>query len=382
MTRYLARDFMKHVVHIIRAARPTASQLAILVVLSLVVFRVGGARQPASPPSVIVITIDGLRWQEFFGGADRGYFKRDDKGSGSEPERRFWRDTPEERRAALMPFVWNTLAEQGQIFGDAGAGSTARLTNGLFFSYPGYNEMFAGVADPRVDSNDKVPNPNVTVLEWLNRRPGFAGRVAAFGAWDVLPSILNVDRSGVRVGSGWSVIPGAATERERAINELAADLPRFWNYGPLDAPVVYAALEHLRTRTPGVLYVMLGEGDEWAHQGRYDLYLDATARADRFIERIWTAVQAMPAYQGRTSLLVTTDHGRGSTTKDWMNHGRDVKAAERTWIAVLGPDVPGLGVRRGVNVTTSQVAATIASLAGEDFNAAVPAAARPLPLRP
>lgn len=349
-------------------------------IVALFVAMPGGQAQPGPGRHVIVITIDGLRWQEFFGGAGREYFRRDAKGSGGEPERRFWRDTPAERREALMPFVWRTLAREGQIFGDAEAGSPARLTNGLFFSYPGYNEMFAGRADPRVDSNDKVPNPNVTVFEWLNRRPGFEGRVAAFGSWDVLPSILNASRSGIPVGSGWAIVPNPATDRERAINELAGDLPRFWSYGPVDAPVVYAAIEHVRTRAPRALYLMLGEGDEWAHQGRYDQYLDATHRADRFLERIWTTVQGMPEYAGRTSLLVTTDHGRGATTTDWTNHGRDVPAAERTWIAVLGPGVAPLGVRRDAPVTTAQVAATIAWLVGEDFRSAVPEAAAALPV--
>jgi Metalloenzyme superfamily len=346
--------------------------------IALLAFSAGGKAQTAAPPNVIVITIDGLRWQEFFGGASRDYFKRDRKGSGGEPERRFWRDTPEQRRSTLMPFMWSTIAQQGQIFGDATAGSTSRLTNGLWFSYPGYSEMFTGKADPRVDSNDRVPNPNVTVFEWLNGRPGFEGRVAAFGAWDVLASILNVERSRLPVGSGWNVVPGATTEREREINQLAADLPRLWDYGPSDAPVVYAAIEALRTHKPRVLYLMLGEGDEWAHEGRYDLYLDATSRADRFIERIWMTIQSMPEYAGHTSLVVTTDHGRGATTRDWTDHGKDVPAAERTWIAVLGPDIAALGIRRNVNVTTSQIASTIASLVGQDFKAAMPAAAPPL----
>lgn len=359
----------------------TVRRRAPVVLVAVVAAVLSGRAQPAAPSNVLVITIDGLRWQEFFGGADRDYFKRDDKGSGGEAERRFWRETPQDRRTTLMPFIWNTLAPQGQIFGDGTAGSTARLTNGLFFSYPGYSEMFAGLADPRVDSNARVPNPNLTVLEWLNRRPGFEEHVAAFGSWDVLPSILNVDRSGLHIGSGWNVIPNPTTEREREINQLAADLPRIWTYGPFDAPVVYAALEHLRTRKPRALYVMLGEGDEWAHQGRYDLYLDATNRADGFIERIWTTMQSMPEYAGRTSLLVTTDHGRGATTTDWMNHGREVKPAERTWIALMGPNVPKLSIRRDVHVKTSQVAATIAWLVGEDFTAAAPGVAPPLPLR-
>jgi hypothetical protein len=45
----------------------------------------------------------------------------------------------------------------------------------------------------------------------------------------------------------------------------------------------------------------------------------------------------------------------------------------------MGPGVPAGGVRRDVRVTQSQVAATIAGLLGEDYNAAVPKAAKPLP---
>jgi hypothetical protein len=44
--------------------------------------------------------------------------------------------------------------------------------------------------------------------------------------------------------------------------------------------MVYAAIEALRTSKPRVLYIMLGDGDEWAHEGRYDLYLDAAQRGN------------------------------------------------------------------------------------------------------
>jgi hypothetical protein len=341
--------------------------------------RLAAQSMPAPASNVIFITIDGLRWQEMFGGAAQEYFKRDRSGEPGPAEKRFWRPTPEERRAVMMPFIWNTVATRGQMFGDPAKNSRAHVTNGLWFSYPGYNEMFSGAADPRIDSNDKTPNPNVTVLEWLNGRPGFAGRVAAFGSWDVLPSILNVDRSRIPVGSGRTPVPSAKTDRERAINELASDLPTYWEYGPFDAPIVYAALEALRTAKPRALYVMLGEGDEWAHEGRYDLYLDATRRADRFIERIWTTAQSMPEYKDKTALVITTDHGRGATTADWGDHGKKVPAAENTWIAAIGAGIAPLGVREGVTVTTSQIAATLAALVGEDFRAAAKTAAPPLP---
>jgi hypothetical protein len=350
------------------------------VALSLAVVAMAPGRAQAPSRKVVVITIDGLRWQEMFTGADREYFKKEKDGEPGAAEKRFWRPTGDERRAALLPFVWNTIAGKGQIFGDPSKGSRAHVTNGLWFSYPGYNEMFSGAADPRVDSNDKIPNPNITVFEWLNTRPGFKGRVAAFGSWDVLPFILNDARSHIPVGSGFTPVPHPKTDRERAINELASDLPPYWDYGPFDAPIVYAAIEALRTTRPRVLYVMLGEGDEWAHAGRYDLYLDAAYRADRFIRRVWETLQSLPEYANQTTLLVTTDHGRGAATSDWTDHGRKVPAAESTWMAALGPAVPPLGVRQSVTVTTSQFAATIALAVGEDFRGAAATAAPPLPL--
>ncbi len=348
--------------------------------LVMALFATTSMAQPVSP-HVVVITIDGLRFQEMFGGADEAYFKRDAKGLIDPASPRFSGPTPEARRATLMPFTWNVIAKQGQVFGDPSRKSRSHLTNGLWFSYPGYNELLSGLADPRVDSNRKVPNPNVTVLEWLNGRPGFEGRVFAFGSWDVLPFILNTARSGLKVGSGFSPVPSPETERERELNELAGDLPPYWSYGTFDAPFVRAAIDALKSGKPRVLYLLLGEGDEWAHEGRYDLYLDATTRADRFIERIWTTIQSLPEYRDRTTLLVTTDHGRGATLKDWMDHGKDVPAAEDTWMAALGPSVPALGVRGNLTVTTSQFAATIASVVGEDFRKATPQAAPPLPLR-
>ncbi len=215
-----------------RTDRPIVG-LAVVTAAVVAACALAQAQAPAPAQNVVIITIDGLRWQEFFGGANRDYFHRDSDGNAGEPEQRFWRDSPEERRRTLFPFIWSTMATRGQVFGDPSADSESRVTNGLWFSYPGYSEMFAGVADPRIASNDKIPNPNVTVLEWLNRRPGFEGRVAAFGSWDVLPSILNIERSGLPVGTGYRPVPSPATPREQAINELATDLASVLALRPL-----------------------------------------------------------------------------------------------------------------------------------------------------
>ena len=333
--------------------------------------------------NVLIVTFDGFRWQELFGGYDRAYNTKAEGGVADLAREllaaRFDRATPEARRETLLPFLWTVVAREGQVFGDATRKSRVRITNGLWFSYPGYNEMLAGAADARVDSNDKKVNPNLTVLEWLNRRPGFEGRVAAYGSWDVLPFIVAAERSRVHTNGDGPAILEPKSERDQLLNDVTDDLPHYWSGERFDAPTMQGALEYFRTRKPRVLYVMLGETDEWAHGRRYDLYLDAAWRSDRFVKRLWELAQSLPEYRGRTALVLATDHGRGATPADWTDHGDKVPAAEPIWMAVMGPRTPALGVREGVEGTQSQLAATVAALLGQDFRTASPAAAPPLP---
>jgi hypothetical protein len=354
-------------------------------VIAVALFVAAGQPPAAQADNVFFVTLDGMRWQEIFEGLHADYLTKDGGGVSEESaamsSKRYGASSPAERRQKLMPFLWTVVARQGQIFGDPSHHSLAHVTNGLWFSYPGYNEMLSGAPDPRVDSNDPRPNPNVTVLEWLNQRPSFKGKVAAFGSWDVLPFIVNEARSGVPSNAVGPPIDTPSSEREHAINDFAAELPRYWAGERFDAPTALGALEYLRAHHPRVFYVMLGETDEWAHGRRYDLYLDAAERNDRFIRRLWETAQAIPQYTNRTALVIATDHGRGDTAVDWTDHGRKVPAAERIWMAAMGAGVPSLGIRSDVTVTQSQIAATIAALLGEDFRAAYPKAAPPLNLR-
>ena len=355
---------------------------------ALLVFASFAAPAPAAEhartaENVIVVTLDGFRWQELFGGADESFMDAKQGGVRDVPglKRRYLRPTAEGRREALMPFFWGTVATKGQVFGDPGKHARATSTNGLKFSYPGYSEMFCGLADPRIDSNAKRANPNLSVLEFLDGRPGFRGRVEAVCTWDVFPSIFRSDRNGLRVHSGWEPIRAdRLTDRERTLNETMESVPRYWPDNAFDVFTTGAARSALERRKPRVLYVGLGETDEWGHGRRYDLYLDAANKADRFLADTWEWLQMDPQYRGKTALLVTTDHGRGTTRADWTDHGKAVAGAEFIWVAVMGPDTPGLGVRQKVEVTQSQVAATVAALVGEDFRATSPKAAPPLPV--
>ncbi|MGE0609884.1 MAG: alkaline phosphatase family protein [Pirellulales bacterium] len=344
-------------------------------------------RSAGSPPTtktrnVVIVTLDGFRWQEFFGGAEEGLIDREAGGVKDIDglRNRYLRSTAEDRRAALLPFIWDTVAQQGQIFGDAQQQSLAVCTNGKKFSYPGYNEIFCGFGDEQIDSNGKQNNANLSVLEFLDSRPALHGRVAVFCTWDVFPFIFRSSENGLKVHAGWNpIMDEPLSTRQQATNDLMEMLPRYWPDNVFDVITCQAAREHLLRHKPRVLCIGLGETDEWGHGRRYDLYLDSAHFADRFLAELWQTLQELPDYKDATSLIVTTDHGRGGTRVNWTDHGEKVDGSEQIWMALLGPDTPALGVRQNVSVTQGQVAATVASLMGEDFNAASPRAAQPLP---
>jgi hypothetical protein len=346
----------------------------------------------AQPPSthktenVIVVMIDGMRWQEVFRGADRDLIKTLGPESLDSPAKRtayaqqhYWRPTLSERRHALMPFLWDMLAVQGQIFGNRDLGSDSHVTNGLNFSYPGYSETLTGFADPRVDSNDNLPNPNVTVFEWLNAKPAFVGKVAAFGAWEVFQGIFNQKRCGFVVNAGYDPLIAISTTPQLALlNSLKAETVRFWSDEVFDPIPFHTAIEYLKLKKPRLLFVGLGETDDWAHAGSYAEYLNAAHLGDEYLRQLWELVQTMPEYRDKTTLIVLPDHGRGAGAK-WTDHGKDIPESRETWMAFLGPDTRAMGERRETaTVTESQVAATVAALLGEAYHEAFPKSGAPI----
>lgn len=342
---------------------------------------------PPTVKNVVLIVSDGVRAKEIFDGAERSLMGA---GGGVENEAgcvaKFWRESVAERRETLMPFLWKTVAQQGQLFGLSRVGSPMRVSNPYRVSYPGYNELFTGTADPRINSNGLGENPNVTVFEWLNRQPGFEEKVQAFATWETFDRIFAVSRSGLDVRAGWR--PPFEHDRQRTpgkdlIDALHRSTTPMFGGNALDAMTFAALKESLKTKRPRLLFVGLGETDEWMHAGRYDLALEALQRADATIAELWTVMQSMDEYRDSTVFLITTDHGRGGLPWDWKHHGANILGAEDIWLAALGPGVAPLGVRRDTGlVTQAQVAGTIAALLGHDWRQFNPKAAPPLPLVP
>jgi Type I phosphodiesterase / nucleotide pyrophosphatase len=324
--------------------------------------------QSRKTENLIIVTLDGMRWQEVFGGIDSQIVvNKDFTRDSASMVAAFGASDRIQRRQKLFPFFWETISSQGQLYGDRLTGSEVNNANRYKFSYPGYNEIFTGYPDTGINSNDKVKNPNTSVLEFIQKQKGFQGRIAAFTTWDVFPYILNTWRNGIYVNADVDTLK-FNNPALKLINDM-----QFLEAKPLDVRLdlltYFAGREYLKTFKPRVLYIAFDETDDFAHAGAYDQYLKSAHAEDAMISDLWNTVQGMSEYRNKTTLIVTCDHGRGDKIKEqWKDHGENIEDAGQIWIAVIGPDTKAAGlVKTPSPLYQKQIAPTIAALLGFHF---------------
>ncbi len=334
-----------------------------LIVLSQKVFKT---------QNIFIITLDGFRWQELYNGADPALItNKKFVEDTSILKQRYWDDDPAVRRRKLLPFFWDVIAEKGQLYGNRLFDNKVNVSNPYKISYPGYNEILTGHVDPAIILNVPKTNRNTSILEYLNNEKEFKGRVVAFSSWNLFPYILNKERSKLAINSGYEMMTGEDDDSTyQFINEVEGQVEHKSNTR-YDWLTYLNAREYIQKNQPRVVFLGFGETDNFAHQGRYDLYLQHAAAIDKMIEDLWYYVQTNPFYKDKTTFIITTDHGRGRSASSWFTHLFFVGGSGQTWIALLGPDIAPKGeMKNDQQLHQKQIAATVALLLGQKFETA------------
>jgi Metalloenzyme superfamily len=192
--------------------------------------------------------------------------------------------------------------------------------------------------------------------------------VAAFTSWDVFPFIFNTDRNHLVVNSGYENRKEEGSKQQKLINEIQTGSVNEKTATRFDQLTFLTAREYIQKHKPRVVFIGLGETDETAHDGRYDLYLEKANQADKMIAGLWHWIQTTPGYKDNSTLIITTDHGRGSRTAKWTSHGNFVKGSSQTWLGIIGPHISRFGEMKGSDqLYQQQLAQTIALSLGENF---------------
>ena len=319
-------------------------------------------------PNIILITLDGVRWQEVFNGIDLELIENKKFTKNSELlNQMFFDENQKIRQQKLLPFFGNYIDNYGLLIGNNDEESSIKLTNDQLFSYPGYNEILTGFADSSITSNNKIYNKNQTILELLNNNQNYSGQVAAFCSWDVFPYIINDKRSGVPVSAGYGNLEkNKLSKLESFIDVYQKMMPLFRYNVRYDLFTHILSMEHIKNTHPKFVYISYDETDSFSHDGSYDNYISSLHNTDKMIEELWIYLQQDSFYKDNTYMFITTDHGRGDgdfSNSMWTSHGAGVEGCENTWLAILGSGIKNNKIEKG-EYYVNQIAPTIAKLAG------------------
>lgn len=350
---------------------------------SLILLSVQSFAQKEIPKSknLVLILIDGYRWQELFHGAEYGLLTNPKYNSMDSLQRMkdFWSDNVNERREKLMPFTWNYIANHGQIYGDRDSGNDVSVKNPYWISYPGRAEVLSGFVDLKISSNDYGINTNPNVLEFLSHQSGFEGKVATFACWDATGRCLDKPNSAMLINVPWKekeegrltwedIRGDHLTNEEILANEVQHYAPKIFGDDERPDFAVYAlAKSYIRAKHPKVIYIDFGDTDEYAHEGKYDHYLLDAYNLDAMIEKLWEMMLKDPFYRNNTTFFVIPDHGRG-IDGEWTSHGSSIPHSDETWFMVWGSGIKPLGViNTREQIYQEQYAKTMAQILGYHY---------------
>ncbi|MFN0152049.1 MAG: alkaline phosphatase family protein [bacterium] len=130
-----------------------------------------------------------------------------------------------------------------------------------------------------------------------------------------------------------------------------------------DRPTFERALHEMRKGDPTLLVVHFAGPDVRGHAGDSTGYIAAIRESDGYVRELWQLAQELPAWRGKTTLIVSADHGRhlDGIQTGYKDHGCECEGCRAILFAAAGPDFV-----RGVEITVPRrqvdVAATVAEL--------------------
>ena len=146
-------------------------------------------RSAAEPASVVLVVLDGARWQEVFVGADPKL-----AASHLEPS----------TAAALMPHLHALVSARGAAVGAPGRGAPMTASGPNFVSLPGYTEIFTGHRVHPCGGNDCAPAHNPTLFDEVRANTGDPTQVAVFASWEPIARAATRDPDSIVLSTGRS----------------------------------------------------------------------------------------------------------------------------------------------------------------------------------
>ena len=287
-------------------SRPFALFLAVLFLVSALPV----AGHAYETEKVIVLVIDGLRNEEAFDDPTHQY----------------------------IPHIWNDLRPEGTI--------CTEFYNDFLtaFTTPGHEAIVTGqwhfhpnllTASAFIDARPDAP----TMFEYYRYHTGLPQESCM---------VVSGKENNYRLDYGMEPAYGP-------------DYKSLMYLADTDDDVFDLLAEKLAEHAPDLVLVNMKDVDEGGHTADWGVYTAAIVQADHLVHRVWTElIQGSDDYRDRTTLIVTSDHGRNAPAVGFQGHGGMSHENRHVMFLALGPDTPA-----GHTITERRYLIDVAPTAGE-----------------
>ncbi len=262
-------------------------------------------------PKVVLFVIDGIRYQDSFGDPTH----------------------------ARIPGMWNELRPQGSL--------CSNFRNlGWTQTNPGHGTMLTGVW--QLIANDGSQRPAQPTLFEYYRKAQSAPASDAL----LVGGKPKLDALAYSLDPAYGAAFGATIDLQNASDFETYD----------------ALIAHLQADRPSLVMAAFSQVDQKGHTGVWSDYIRQIEIVDSLAVLTWNYLQTDPHYAGRTTMIITSDHGRHDDAHGgFQNHGDTCEGCTHIPFLALGP-----GIRTGYEMTTLYTQRDICTTAGSILGVATP----------
>lgn len=107
-----------------------------------------------------------------------------------------------------------------------------------------------------------------------------------------------------------------------------------------DSTTFNRAMNIFNLHHPDLMLINFKEPDASGHAANWSGYLNGIIQGDLYVKQIWDYLQSDPYYAGTTTLFVTNDHGRHDDghLDGYVSHGDNCEGCKHIMLLAMGPD--------------------------------------------
>ncbi|MCC9041660.1 alkaline phosphatase family protein [Myroides sp. M-43] len=223
--------------------------------------------------------------------------------------------------------------------------------NGLTNTNAGHTALITGVYDSIQNNGKELPSNPSVLQQWLKHSKKDNSKAWVIVSKDKL-EVLNNTKNKEWNGKFMPKADAGISGNPSGYREDAVTIANFKKV--------------ITSDKPNVVVINLKDVDSYGHANKWNEYIQAIKTTDQSIKEIWDFLQTQPNYKGKTTLMVSNDHGRhlDGVKNGFINHGDSCRGCRHIEFFAMGPDF-----KKNATITTGSyeqidVANTMAELLG------------------